>query len=128
MSDRSRHDSREQRDVDRDLREIYVGVTEPALSLHFNRNLRTQLYLEQRRKQSRRRARLGMLCYWIVAGLASALILMRISWPSELPSTPFICVLGATAAAALLTPVLLMRNLRSVLPNLVVGTIKALRP
>jgi hypothetical protein len=65
--------------------------------------------------------------YWVAASVASVCILLLIRWPSELPSVPVLCSLAAVFAVALLTPMILLRSLRTGFLDLILGTMEELR-
>ena len=118
---------REQLETDRDLRQLFQGIARPGPSLHFNRVLRKRLHTE-RQLQRRYRWRLFVMQgYWAAASVASAIVIMLIRWPSELPSVTVMCSFGALFGMALLTPLILLRSLRIGPINLILNTMDAFR-
>lgn len=118
---------REQLVTDRELRQLFQGIACPGPSPHFNRVLRKRLRTE-RELQRRSRWRLFVMQgYWVAASVASAIVMMLIRWPSELPSVPVICSFGAVFGIALLPPLILFLSLRIGTMNLLLKTMDAFR-
>ncbi len=118
---------REQLNAERELRQLFEGVARPGLSLHFSRELRERLRAERRRQRRQGWRLCVMQAYWIAASLASAVVVMLIRWPSELPSVPVLSVLGAVLGLALLTPLILFRVLSISPLGLILGTMEEFR-
>ena len=65
--------------------------------------------------------------YWAAASVASAIVIMLIRWPSELPPVTVMCSLGALLGMAVLTPLILFLSLRIGPINLILKTMDAFR-
>ena len=113
--------------VDSELRQLFRGIPRPAPSPHFNQVLRERLHAEEERQHRRRRRLVVMYVYWIAASVASALVLVLVRWPSELPSTPVVCSFGVVFGMALLAPLILLLSLRIAPRNLILSTVDAFR-
>ena len=59
--------------------------------------------------------------------MASAIVMMLIRWPSELPSVPVMCSLAAVFGMALLMPLILFLSLRIGPLDLILGTMEEFR-
>jgi hypothetical protein len=113
--------------IDSELRQLFQGIPRPAWSPDFHQTLRQRLRAE-REGQHRRRRRLIMMCaYWISASVVSALVMILIRWPNELPSVPVMCSFGAVFGMALLTPLVLLLSLRISPVSLVLSTVTTFR-
>lgn len=118
---------REQLAIDRELRQMFQGIPSPGPSLHFNQVLRKRLHTE-RQLQSRYRWRLFVMqAYWAAASVAIAIVMILIRWPSELPSIPVMCCFGVAFGMILITPLILLLNLRIGPMNLILNTMDAFR-
>jgi predicted anti-sigma-YlaC factor YlaD len=118
---------REQLGAERELRQLFQGIARPGPSLHFNRELRERLRAERQRQRRQGRRLFVMQGYWVAASLASVIVMMLVRWPSELPSVPVMCSLGAVFGVALLTPLILFLSLRIGPLGLILKTMEALR-
>lgn len=118
---------REQLATDRDLRELFQGIARPDPSLHFNRVLRERLHAERQLQRRSRWRLLVMQGYWIAASVASAIVIMLIRWPGELPPAAVMCSFGALFGMALLATLILFRSLRIGPINLILNTMDAFR-
>ncbi len=118
---------REQLETERELRQLFRGIWQSGPSLHFNRELRKRLRAERQRQQRHRWHLFVMQGYWIAAAVASVIVTMLIRWPSELPSVPVMCSLGAVFGLALLTPLTLFFKLRIGPLGLILATMEQFR-
>ena len=118
---------REQLASDRDLRGLFQRIARPGPSLHFNLVLRERLHAEGQRQRRCRWRRLVMQGYWIAAGVASAIVIMVIRWPGELPSAAVMCSFGALFGMALIAPLILFLSLRVGPISLILNTMDAFR-
>jgi len=118
---------REQSEVDRELRQLFQGITAPVPSLDFNRKLRQRLRVERSRQRDYRRRLVVMQGYWIFAGLASVLVMMLTHWPNQLPSPLVLCSGGSVLVVALLTPLILFLSLGTDPLRLILGTLDGFR-
>lgn len=121
-------DCREQLETERELRDLFRGAARPAPSLHFDRALRQRLRAERRRLNRRRWRLFVMQGYWAAASSASLLVVARIHWPSELPSTPVAWLFASVLGLAALAPLVLVRSLRVDPLDLIAKTMEAFRP
>lgn len=117
----------EQLAADRELRQLFEGITRPGPSLDFNRALRDRIHMERQLRLRCRWRLLVMQGYWLAAGLASALVITLIRWPSGVPSVPAICSVGAVFGAALIAPLVLLLSLRTGPLRLILNTMVAFK-
>ena len=101
---------REQTRIDAILRGHFAELPAPALTPNFSRSLRVKLKAERQRKQVGRRWQRLLLAYWILAGLASAIIVARVPDPMAwIPDSRFLVplmLLGASLPVIVMVRVL----------------------
>jgi len=98
---------REQQAVDRELRELFQDAETPRLSDRFQLNLCEQIAVE---RQFHTRGRFSIMhAYWLIAGIASTLILLNTDLPGLSRSSvmtvaviiPVLCFLAPIALLSL---------------------------
>ena len=118
---------REQLEIDRELGELFEGIARPGPSLHSDRVLRKRLHAEGLLRRRNRLCLILMQACWVAAAGASAIVIMLVRWPRELPSMQVLSCSGAVLGFALLTPLILLRSLRMGPIKLILSTIEVFR-
>ena len=120
MTSRVEGSDEQQRAMDDMLQVIFTDETVPRLPLEFNARLRARLRREPDSVQHptpllSRNGKLLMRLYWTVACLASSFIVFHTEWPTLKP--PFLLIATILVSVISLSPLLLMRQVRSRLPD-----------
>jgi hypothetical protein len=98
-------------DGHRNLALAFQSAPRCSPSIHFNRELRNRLQSEQRVERQFRLRTAMLRAYWLLAALASLLILWVIPWPSQVLSGPVVASIGAFLGLVAIVPAMIYRGL-----------------
>ena len=129
MSSRYEDSDEQQRAMDDMLQAVFTDETVPRLPLDFNARLRARLRQEPDSVQQvhptpllSRNGKLLMRLYWTVACLASSFIVFHTEWTTL--RSPFLLIATILVSVISLSPLLLMRHVRSRLPDVLLTAIE----